>query len=145
MIQLFRFYARLQRWGIPLLPRFLYMLNRILFAVVLPPTASIGKRVTFAYQGLGVIVHARAVVGDDVYIGPQVIIGGRGGEKAVPIIEDGAFIGAGARILGPLTIGAGATVAAGALVLTDVLPGQTVAGVPAKPIRSTRKETPSMK
>jgi serine O-acetyltransferase len=114
------------------------MINRILFSVVLPPSVKVGARTEFAYQGLAVVVHARAVIGDDVYIGPQVIIGGRGGEQQVPVIGDKASIGAGARVLGPVTIGAGATVAAGAVVLADVLPGQTVAGIPARPIQSRR-------
>ncbi|WP_338844574.1 serine acetyltransferase [Massilia sp. W12] len=134
MLKLFRFYSWLHRLGIPLLPKLLYGVNRILFAVVLPPTAKIGRNVTFAYQGLGVVVHAQAVLGDDVYVGPQVIIGGRAGEKQVPVIESGVLLGAGCRVLGPVTIGRGATVAAGAVVVKDVAAGSSVAGVPAKPM-----------
>lgn len=138
MIPLFRLYSLLYRWRLPVLPRLLYMVNRIVFSIALPPSAAVGRRVVFAYQGLGVVVHARAVIGSDVYIGPQVIIGGRSGQIAVPVIEDGAFIGAGARVLGPVRIGAGATVAAGALVIADVAAGATVAGVPARPIIASR-------
>lgn len=138
MMQLFRFYAWLYRCKVPVLPRLLYMMNRILFSVVLPPSVKVGARTEFAYQGLAVVVHARAVIGDDVYIGPQVIIGGSGGKPEVPVIHNRVSIGAGARVLGPVTIGEGATVAAGAVVLKDVLPGQTVAGIPAKPLQSKR-------
>jgi len=138
MIQIYRLSALLYRWRVPLLPKLLYLLNRILFSLALPASVKVGKRVTFAYQGMAIVVHARAVIGDDVYIGPQVIIGGRSGEVAVPVIESGAFIGAGARVLGPVTVGRGATVAAGALVLQDVAAGATVAGIPAKPIRASR-------
>ena len=136
MIQFYRLYAWLHRLGVPLLPRLLYMLNRITFSIALPPSVQVGARATFAYQGLGVVVHARSVIGNYVYIGPQVVIGGRSGQEAVPVIEDGAFLGAGARVLGPITIGRGATVAAGAVVLGDVAPGTTVAGVPARVINS---------
>lgn len=135
MLSIFRMYSWLYRLGIPILPKLGYIINRILFAVVLPPSVKVGRDVTFAYQGLGVVVHAQAVLGDGVYVGPQVIIGGRSGEKAVPVIEEGVVLGAGARILGPITIGKGATVAAAALVIRDVAPGQTVAGVPAKVIQ----------
>lgn len=126
-----------------MLPSFIYGINRIVFSVVLPPSVQMGQRVTLAYQGLGTVIHARAVIGSDVYIGPQTIIGGRSGEHAVPIIGNGVFVGAGARVLGPVTIGDGATIAAGSVVIQDVLPGQTVAGVPARPINSHRKENPN--
>lgn len=141
MIYFFRVYAWLFRLHIPILPRVMYIINRIVFSIALPPSVQVGKRVTFAYQGLGVVVHARAVVGDDVYIGPQVIIGGRSGELLVPRIQSGVFIGAGARILGPIEIGAGATIAAGAVVLSNVGPGEVVAGIPAHPISSSRRES----
>lgn len=136
MMRLFRLYAWLYRCKVPVLPRLLYMMNRILFSVVLPPSVKVGKGCEFAYQGLAVVVHARAVIGDDVYVGPQVIIGGRGNAQQVPVIHDKVTLGAACRILGPVTIGAGATVAAGAVVLTDVLPGQTVGGIPARPLRA---------
>jgi serine O-acetyltransferase len=142
MLKFFRFYAWLYRLGVPVLPKLCYLINRVVFAVVLPPSVKVGQGVEFAYQGLGVIVHARAVIGDKVYVGPQVIIGGRSGEHEVPVIEEGAILGAGSRILGPVRIGKGATVAAAALVIKDVVSGETVAGVPAKPIRATRRERP---
>lgn len=75
MIGLFRFYSFLYRCGVPVLPKFLYLVNRILFSVALPASAKVGQNVVFAYQGLGVVVHARAEIGNNVYIGPQVIIG----------------------------------------------------------------------
>lgn len=140
MIWLFRFYSLLYRCRIPVLPKILYLLNRILFSVALPPSVKVGKNVVFAYQGLGVVVHARAVIGNNVYIGPQVIIGGRSGEQAVPQIGDDAFLGAGARVLGPVVVAQGAVVAAGAVVLANVAERQAVGGVPAKPINATRTQ-----
>jgi len=143
MLQIYRLSALLRRYGIPLLPRFLYLINRILFSVVLPPTVKLGRNVTFAYQGLATVVHARAVIGSNCYIGPNVIIGGRSGQHAVPEIGDDVFIGAGARILGPVKIGKGATVGAASLVLEDVIAGSTVVGAPARSIENARKEAPS--
>lgn len=142
VIKIFRLSSWLYRNSIPILPSFFYAINRIVFAVVLPPSVKVGSGFVLAYQGLGTVIHARTSIGESVYVGPQVIIGGRSGEYAVPVIGNNVFIGAGARILGPVVIGDGATVAAGAVVIQDVLSGETVAGVPAKVIDSHRKENP---
>jgi serine O-acetyltransferase len=90
------------------------------------------------------VVHARAVIGDNCYLGPNVIIGGRSGEQDVPVIGDNVFVGAGARILGPVKIGNGATIGAASLVLEDVPAGSTVVGVPARSIVNARKEAPTV-
>lgn len=137
MIKIFRLAAWLHRCGIPVVPRLLYGLNRILFAVVLPPGATIGARVRFAYSGLGVVVHARAKIGNDVKIAQNVTIGGRAGRYEVPVIEDDVEIGVGACVLGPVVIGRAARIGANAVVLHDVPPGAIAVGVPA-----TLKEKP---
>lgn len=103
-----------------------------MFAVVVPPGTRIGHGVTLSYQGLGTVIHARAIIGDDVYIGPGVTIGGRSGLIEVPVIESNVYIGAGARILGPVRVGRGATVGANSVVIHDVPPYSVVAGIPAK-------------
>lgn len=144
MLLIYRLSALLHHWGIPLLPRCLYFLNRCIFSVVLPPSVKIGRNVTFAYQGLATVVHARAIIGSNCYIGPNVIIGGRSSQHAVPEIADDVFIGAAARILGPVKIGRGATIGAAALVLEDVAAGSTVVGSPARPIANARKEAPNV-
>lgn len=128
----------LHRWHVPLLPRLIYGVNRILFAVVLPPSVKIGKGVVLGYAGLGVVIHARAVIGDRVIIGPNVTIGGKTPLWEVPVIEDEVDIGAGACILGPVHVGRGAVIGANAVVITDVEAGAVVGGVPARPLHSTR-------
>lgn len=140
MLSIFRLSALLHRFGIPFFPRLLYIINRCLFSVVLPPGVKLGRGVTFAYQGLATVVHARAVIGSNCYLGPNVIIGGRSGEHAVPTIGDNVFIGAGARILGPVSVGNGATIGAASLVLNDVPSGVTVVGVPARELSNARRE-----
>ncbi|MCK6407219.1 MAG: hypothetical protein L6Q60_14570 [Rhodocyclaceae bacterium] len=126
---------RLFLWKIPVLPRVLYGLNRILFAVVLPPSVQLGKGVVLGYSGLGTVIHARAVIGDRVTIGANVTIGGKTPHYNVPVIGNGVDIGAGARILGPIRIGDNAVIGANAVVICDVAPNSVVAGVPAKVIR----------
>ncbi|WIV96554.1 serine O-acetyltransferase [Kinneretia aquatilis] len=133
---------RLARWcylhHVPIVPRLLYSLNRILFATVLPPSAQIGRDVVLGYRGLGIVVHRQAIVGDRVNVGPKVTIGGRSGIPGAPRIEDDALLGSGAQILGPIRIGRGAQVGANAVVLCDVPDGATAVGVPARilPARS---------
>jgi serine O-acetyltransferase len=140
VIHFFRIARKLHLLGIPLLPRLIYIFNRILFGVVLPPSAKVGKNVVFGYSGLAIVVHKRAEIGDNVVIGPNVTIGGRSGLERVPVIEDGVTIGAGARILGPVRVGRGAFIGANAVVLSDVPAGATAVGVPARIVKTSARE-----
>jgi len=135
---------RLARWlylrRIPALPWILKVLNRILFSVVLPPSALLGRDVLLGYQGLGIVVHRNAVIGDRVVIGPGVTIGGRSGKSGGPVISEGAMIGTGAKILGPIRIGRYASIGANAVVLQDVPDFGVAVGIPAKLVRVNRPE-----
>jgi serine O-acetyltransferase len=124
---------------IPLVPRMIARLTLFVFHCVVPPGTEIGAGTRLGYGGMGVVLHHRARIGRDVVIAQQVTIGGRSRYEGVPVIEDRCFIGAGARILGPVRIGAGAIVGANAVVIRDVPPGAVVGGVPAK-ILSHRSE-----
>jgi serine O-acetyltransferase len=113
--------------------------GRILFSAHVPPEAEIGEGVELGYGGIGVIVHRDAVIGRNVLLSPGVVVGGRSELPGAPVIEDDVKIGAGAKILGPIRIGAGARVGANAVVIHDVAPGETVAGIPARPIRGKNR------
>ena len=130
------YFYRLSRFfylaRIPFLPWAIKVLNRILFSVSVPPSVKVGKNVTFGYQGLGIVVHRHAVIGDNVVISPNVVIGGRSGKAGAPFIEDDVLIGAGASVLGPIRIGRGAKIGANAVVLTDIPAGSIAVGVPAR-------------
>lgn len=78
----------------------------------------------------GVVIHRDAVVGRDCLIMQQVTLG-QGAENGAPVLEEGVYIGTGAKVLGAITIGAGARIGANAVVLEDVPPGTTAVGVPA--------------
>lgn len=132
MLAIWRFSNRLHHWHIPLIPRLCYAINRIVFSAVVPPGVQMGTNVLLGYKGLGVIIHRRAVIGNNVLVGAHVTIGGRSEFTEVPIIEDDVLIGAGAKILGPVRIGRGARIGANAVVITDVPPGATAVGVPAR-------------
>ncbi|MES2205195.1 MAG: serine O-acetyltransferase [Pseudomonadota bacterium] len=140
VLQIYRLAHWLKNHKIPLLPFLLKSLNRIMFSVVLPPTAILGKNVLLSYEGLGTVIHRRAVIGDNVVIGSGVTIGGRGKSTEVPIIGEGSMIGSGAKVLGPIKIGKYVSVGANAVVLTD-LPDYAVAvGIPAKIVKINKPE-----
>jgi serine O-acetyltransferase len=82
----------------------------------------------FLPHPMGIVIHNGTRLGANVVIGHQVTLGGRDVSAAAPVIEDGVYIGAGAKILGGLRIGRGATVGANAVVTRDVPPGRTVVG-----------------
>lgn len=68
----------------------------------------------------GIVIHNRACIGNDVVIGHQVTLGGRDLTGEAPVIEDGVYIGAGAKILGKVVVGRGATIGANAVITRDV-------------------------
>ena len=107
---------------------------RFLTGIEIHPGAVIGRRV-FIDHGMGVVIGETAVVGDDVMLYHGVTLGGRQreGGKRHPTIEDGVAVGAGAKILGPITIGAGSVVGANAVVTKDAPADSVLVGVPAKP------------
>ena len=100
------------------------------------PGATLGRRV-FIDHGTGVVIGETAVVGDDVTIYQGVTLGGTGKDtgKRHPTIENGVMIGAGAKVLGPFTVGANSRIAAGAVVLHEIPPESTAVGVPARVVK----------
>lgn len=100
------------------------------------PGATIGKRVVIDH-GHGIVIGETAEVGDDVLIYQGVTLGGTGKDigKRHPTVENGVMIGSGAKVLGPITIGAHAKIAAGAVVVENVDPNCTVVGIPGKVVR----------
>ncbi|MHB0956088.1 MAG: serine O-acetyltransferase [Pirellulaceae bacterium] len=122
-------------WHIPLLPKLITYCLRFVFCCWLPHTAHVGCGCRFGYGGLGIVIHSAATIGNRVHIDQGVTIGGNGTEPGVPIIEDDVYIGAGAKVLGPIRIGRGAVVGANAVVIHDVSACTVVAGVPARVIR----------
>jgi serine O-acetyltransferase len=125
--------------------RFVSQLGRMLTGIEIHPGAGIGRRL-FIDHGMGVVIGETAVVGNDVTLYQGVTLGGTSLNKGKrhPTLEDGVIVGAGAQVLGPIRVGAGARVGANAVVVRDVAPGMSMVGIPARPAheKSSMHETP---
>lgn len=115
------------------LARLISHISRALTGIEIHPGAKLGRRV-FIDHGSGVVIGETAEVGDDVLIYMGVVLGGTALEKKKrhPTVENDVVLGSGAIVLGPITIGRGAKVGAGSVVVRSVPPEVTVVGVPAK-------------
>jgi serine O-acetyltransferase len=131
---------RIDHWlwerGYRLLARLLSQFVRFMTGVEIHPGAEIGRRVTIDH-GMGVVIGETAEIGDDVHMYHGVTLGGNDPRPVErhPTIGDDVVIGANATLLGPIEIGDGARVGAGAVVTDAVPAGATVVGVPAEIVR----------
>ncbi len=122
--------------GLQLFARFFANIARMVTGVEIHPAAKIGRRV-FIDHGMGIVIGETAKIGDDVVMYQGVTLGGISLEKGVvrhPQIGDGVIIGAGAKILGAITIGNNARIGANAVVVDDVDAHATMVGIPARPL-----------
>ncbi|PKO35679.1 MAG: serine O-acetyltransferase [Betaproteobacteria bacterium HGW-Betaproteobacteria-7] len=122
-------------WGLRLrwLARFVAHLARFLTGIEIHPAAQIGRRF-FIDHGMGVVIGETAEIGDDVTLYHGVTLGGTSWNKGKrhPTLENGVVVGAGAMVLGPITIAAGAKVGSNAVVTKPVPAGATAVGNPAR-------------
>ena len=140
------FFHRIAHWlylrGRRLLARVVSQIGRWATGIEVHPGATIGRRL-FIDHGMGVVIGETAEIGDDVTLYHGVTLGGvapslnsaaQVDRKRHPTIANGAIVGSGAQVLGPITVGAGARVGANAVVVQDVPAGVVVVGIPAKAI-----------
>jgi len=127
------------------LASFMQMRISEVFGVDIHPAATIGKGIMIDHAH-SIVIGETATVGDNVSMLHSVTLGGTGKEeqKRHPTIECGVLIGAGAKVLGNITVGACSKVAAGSVVLRDVPAKKTVAGIPAKIVGEAGCEQPSV-
>ena len=124
---------RLWRWRLKLLARVLSQLARWFTGVEIHPGATIGNRF-FIDHGMGVVIGETAEIGDDCTLYHGVTLGGTSWEKAKrhPTLGKNVVVGAGAKILGPITIGDNARVGSNSVVVKDVPANSTVVGIPGR-------------
>ncbi|MGN1125701.1 MAG: serine O-acetyltransferase [Candidatus Gastranaerophilaceae bacterium] len=131
-----RFSHKLYKWKIPFIPRFISFIMRILTGIEIHPGAEIGERF-FIDHGEGVVIGETTIIGNDVLIYQQVTLGGTGKDKGKrhPTLMDGVIVGAGAKVLGNITLGNHVRVGAGSVVVEDVPDFATVVGIPGRIVK----------
>lgn len=126
--------------------RWLSHVTRFLTGIEIHPGAVLGRRL-FIDHGMGVVIGETTIVGDDCTIYQGVTLGGSSLEKGKrhPSLESNVVVGSGAKVLGPITVGANARIGANAVVLHDVPPGTVVVGVPGQVVTRATPGSPSAK
>lgn len=128
-----RFTSFVWRINLKLAARFISHVARFMTGIEIHPGATIGRRF-FIDHGMGIVIGETAEIGDDVTIYHGVTLGGTSWkkEKRHPTIEDNVVIGAGAKILGPFTVGNNSMIGSGSVVVKEVPSHSTVVGVPGR-------------
>jgi serine O-acetyltransferase len=139
----YRISHRLKAMGVPFLPRAISQLARWLTGVEIHPSATIGTGF-FIDHGMGVVIGETAEIGDYVTLFQGVTLGGTGKErgKRHPTLGNHVVVGAGAKILGGITIGDNVKIGANSVVLKNVAANSTVIGVPGRVIKSQGERLP---
>ncbi len=128
---------KLWRFGFKWAARLLSHIARFLTGIEIHPGATIGRRF-FIDHGMGVVIGETAEIGDDCTLYHGVTLGGTTWEKGKrhPTLENGVVIGAGAKVLGPITVGANARIGSNAVVVRDVPANATVVGIPGRVVQA---------
>ena len=122
--------------GLKFLARWVSQWSRFWTGIEIHPGARIGRRLVIDH-GMGIVIGETAEIGDDCLLYHGVTLGGTGKDqgKRHPTLGNNVMVAAGAKVLGPFTVGDDSRIAAGAVVLTAVPPGSTAVGVPARVVR----------
>lgn len=139
----YRISSRLYQSGFKSFARFLMGVNQIFTNIDIHPGATIGRRV-FIDHGFGVVIGQTTIIEDDVLIYQGVTLGGVSltPGKRHPTIKSGVVIGAGAKVLGNITIGANSKIGANSVVVREVPENSTAIGIPAHVIQKGRDKDP---
>ncbi len=130
----------LWRWRLKWLARFLSTLARWLTGVEIHPGAKIGRRF-FIDHGMGVVIGETAEIGDDCTLYHGVTLGGTSWKagKRHPTLKNGVVIGAGAKVLGPITVHENGRIGSNSVVVKNVPAGATMVGIPGRLVTPTKK------
>ena len=137
-IFLHRFTHKLWNLKLPLIPRVLSQINRTITGIEIHPGAKIGRKV-FIDHGMGVVIGETAEIGDNCLLYQGVTLGGTGKNhgKRHPTLKENVVVGAGAKVLGSITVGANTRIGAGSVVVRSVQGNSTVVGVPGRVVHQS--------
>lgn len=127
---------KLYLWKIPIIPKLIQLAMFIIYNSKIPYTAKIGKGTRFGYGGIGIVIHADVVMGENCSIGSNVTIGGKDNFYGVPTIGNNVKISTGSVIIGKVSIGDKVIVGANAVVTKSFPENVVLAGVPAKILKN---------
>ena len=138
---IYRLTHLLWRYKLYWLARFISTFARIITGIEIHPGAIIGRRF-FIDHGMGVVIGETSEIGDDCMIYHGVTLGGTSWdkEKRHPTLMDGVIIGAGAKILGPVTLGKNVRVGSNSVVVRSIDDNETVVGIPGRVVRKKSSE-----
>lgn len=134
LMKIFRLMEYLKSKRIPVLPGFLMRYIRVVYSCDLPVSLKLGKGVVLKHNGLGVVIHPDATIGENTLIYQNVSIAGRN-NRGVPTIGKNVFIGCGACVLGGVTIGDNVSIGANSVVINDIPNNAVVVGIPGKVVK----------
>lgn len=137
LMKLYRSMAYFYEKKWPIIPGLLMRIIRVVYSCDLPVNLKLGNGVILKHNGLGVVIHPKAVVGENTQIYQNVSIAGRN-NRGTPVIGSNVFIGAGACVLGGVIIGNNVSIGANAVVLNDVPDNAVVVGIPAKVVKMNK-------
>lgn len=124
----------LRKW--PVVSDLISIVLRVIFSAQLPKDLYLPATTKLGYQGLGIVIHPRAIIGSNCLISQNVTIGGTSKKHGVPRIGNDVYIGAGAVVLGDITLGDNVVVGANSVVTKSFGSGVVIAGVPARIIQT---------
>jgi serine O-acetyltransferase len=132
---------------VPLFPKLIMNINKILFSIEISYAAKIQKGFRINHS-VGIVIGSRVQMGENITINQGVTIGGNFNKKKIventlisqPIVGDNVSFSAGCKVLGPIVIGDNVVIGANSVVITDVKQGVKMVGVPGKPIKSDKED-----
>ena len=137
-IVIHRLTHKLWQYKLPLIPRILSHTNRLITGIEIHPGAKIGRKV-FIDHGMGVVIGETAEIGNNCLLYQGVTLGGTGKShgKRHPTLKENVVVGAGAKVLGSITVGSNTRIGAGSVVVRNVEANSTVVGVPGRVVHQS--------